>query len=100
MNAPDRPDGPLMPAWPPASPPALPAPGGWEEPPGSDDAPPPRGFNARVVARAARRYWWQILILWVAGSVGLGTMAYYKIKTSYDATAWLEIRNALQVFGG
>jgi hypothetical protein len=94
MNTSDRPEGPV-PAWHPASPPALATPAAevWDETP--DIGPPPaKILNARVVWRAARRHWWQILVLWTVLSAGLLALAYTKIQTSYEATSWLIVRSS------
>src|SRR5580704_2787909 len=92
MSASDRPES-SIPAWHPASPPALASTAAevWDETP--DLGPPPaKMLNAKVVWRAARRHWWQILVLWTLISAGLLGLAYTKIKTSFDATAWLIVR--------
>jgi capsular exopolysaccharide synthesis family protein len=83
-----------MPAWQPASPPALRTSETWEEIPESGPAPTAKLLNAKVIWRAARRHWWQILVLWSLLSVGLMALAYNKIKTSFDATAWLIVRTS------
>jgi polysaccharide biosynthesis transport protein len=92
MSASDHPES-STPAWHPASPPALASKAAevWDEAP--DLGPPPaKMLNAKVVWRAARRHWWQILVLWTVLSAGLLGLAYTKIKTSFDATAWLIVR--------
>ena len=94
MSTSDRPEG-SMPAWHPASPPALVSTASevWDETP--DIGPPPaKMINAKVVWRAARRHWWQILLLWSVLSAGLLALAYTMIKTSYDATSWLIVRTS------
>ena len=94
MSTSDRPEG-SMPAWHPASPPALVSTASevWDETP--DIGPPPaKMLNAKVVWRAARRHWWQILLLWSVLSAGLLALAYTMIKTSYDATSWLIVRTS------
>jgi polysaccharide biosynthesis transport protein len=94
MNTSDHPEGP-MPAWPPASPPALASTTSevWDEIP--DLGPPPaKMLNAKVVWRAARRHWWQILLLWSLLSGALVALAAARIKTSYDATSWLIVRTS------
>ena len=45
----------------------------------------------RVTWRAARRYWWQILLLWGIGSAGLLALARDRVRPSYEATAWLRV---------
>lgn len=65
----------------------------WNEPaPAFETEPPPApGFNPKVVLSAIRRHWWQILLLWSVGSAVLVTVAHYKIKPKYEATAWLKV---------
>src|SRR5690348_3283017 len=91
MSTSDRSEGPA-PAWQHASPPALRTAESWDEVP--DLGPPPaKILSAKIVWRAARRHWWQILFLWIVLSAGLMTLAYLKIKTSYTATALLIVRS-------
>jgi succinoglycan biosynthesis transport protein ExoP len=52
---------------------------------------PPRMFSPKVVLRALRRHWWQILAIWLVGSVGLVYLAATKIRPSYDAISWLSV---------
>jgi succinoglycan biosynthesis transport protein ExoP len=101
MKTSDHPDQPL-PAWQPAPPPALRTAEPWDEmAEAGAHAPAGRGFNARIVWRAARRHWWQILLLWTTLSGGLMYLAYDKIKTSYTATVWLIVRsNSPRIFAG
>jgi capsular exopolysaccharide synthesis family protein len=89
MDTPDRPDG-HVPSWPPAPLPAQPPRPSWDELP-QPAGPAPRAFSPKVVWRAFRRHWWQILALWVVASAGLASLAYYKIKPTYDAVAWLKV---------
>ena len=91
MSTPDRPDGPLAP-WQPDRPPALPASQAWEEPAyesPADAADSPRKFSPKVVLRAVRRHWWQILLIWAVASGGLMTVVYSKVKPTFDATAYV-----------
>src|SRR5437764_596546 len=92
MDTPDRPDG-HVPSWPPAPLPAQPPRPTWDELP-QPAGPAPRAFSPKVIWRAFRRHWWQILALWVVGSAGLASLAYYKIKPTYDAVAWLKVEPA------
>jgi polysaccharide biosynthesis transport protein len=83
----------LPPSWPPAPlGDGLPKPA-WDDPLEAG-APPARAITARTLWRAVRRHWWQILALWVVASAGLVALAYYKIKPSYESTAWLEVKPA------
>ncbi|MGE3817932.1 MAG: GumC family protein [Isosphaeraceae bacterium] len=52
-----------------------------------------RDFSFRLVWRAFRRHWWQALLLWAVGSVGLVALAYYRIKPTYDASSQIKIEN-------
>lgn len=94
MTPPDRDDLPSR-AWGPPPPPA-PAPAQaepWEEP---LDAGPAAGraLSVKVIRRALGRYWWQILLLWAAGTAGALALAYSRIKVNHDATAWLIVRES------
>src|SRR3954462_264859 len=72
---------------------------GWEEP--AEAAAGPRVFRVRMVMRALRHYWWQILLLWGAASAGLVVLAYTRVRPSYDAIAWLEVKPPpKELFGG
>jgi capsular exopolysaccharide synthesis family protein len=53
------------------------------------------------MARALRHYWWQILLLWGASSAALIALAYARVRPSYDAIAWLEVKPPpKELFGG
>lgn len=92
MNTSDR-SAESAPAWQPhAAPPALKTSEPWEEVPDLGPA-PAKMLNVKLVLRAARRHWWQILMLWILLSAGLMALAYTKIKTSYTATAMLIVRS-------
>ena len=52
---------------------------------------PPRMFSPKVILRALRRHWWQILALWLFSSAGLVYLAATKIRPSYDAVSWLNV---------
>ena len=88
MNAPDRPEGALAP-WSPSPVVGLPAAAAWDEP--ASDAAATRMFNPKMIFRALKRHWWQILAVWAIGSAGLGYLAYTKIRPSFEATAWLQV---------
>ena len=45
----------------------------------------------RLVNRALRRFWWQTLLVWLIGSIGLVALAYTKIKPTYDATSQVRV---------
>src|SRR4051794_23295480 len=90
MNTPDHPAGPV-PAWPPAPLPAVPPLASWDEPPPEAAPPPAKAITPQTVARAARRHWWQILLIWGVGSAVLMALAYTLVKPSYDAVAWLQV---------
>jgi capsular exopolysaccharide synthesis family protein len=56
-------------------------------------------LNFKLILRAARRHWWQILVLWILLSGGLMALAYVKIKASYTATSLLEVKSTtLRIF--
>ncbi|HEU5116732.1 MAG TPA: polysaccharide biosynthesis tyrosine autokinase [Isosphaeraceae bacterium] len=65
----------------------------WNEPAPAYEPDPPTSpaFNPKIILRAIRRHWWQILLLWSVGSAVLMTLVYYKIKPTYEATAWLKV---------
>jgi capsular exopolysaccharide synthesis family protein len=69
----------------------------WNDPaPASEfEAEPPSGpgFNPKVILRAMRRHWWQILLLWSVGSAVLVTLVHYKVKPTYEANAWLKVQS-------
>src|SRR5690349_12640154 len=85
MSAADQTDRPIPTRQP--APPALAQPEAWDEIPEVSSArAPAKLLNAKIIWRAARRHWWQILILWSLLSAGLMALAYNKINISYDAT--------------
>ncbi len=90
MQTPEHPDGNLPSRFAEPLPPAVAHPGLWEELPDLE-ASAPKPITIKVALRALRRYWWQILLLWGVGSIGLMALAYYKIKPTYDAVAWLKV---------
>jgi succinoglycan biosynthesis transport protein ExoP len=89
MSTTDRPDGPLA-SWRPEPPPPAPYYGEGYDPAGAPPE-PARKFSARVVARAIRRNWWQILLIWSIASVALVTLVYLRVKPTYEAVAYVLI---------
>jgi len=95
---PDHPNGmTALPAWPSSSsslPPALAASSAgahsWEEFP-DPEAGPPRVLSPRVVLRAMRRHWWQILLIWAVLSAGMVAGVKKYVKPSYEAAAILQV---------
>lgn len=90
----DTPKHALPTSW---SPPALPPAGKpdvapWDDPLADFDLPPARVITPHMVLRALRRYWWQILLLWVVGSAGMIALIQSQIRPGYEATAWLEVK--------
>jgi len=92
MSTTDRPDGPLA-SWHPEPTPAhaphAPYDDGYEA--AGAPAEPARKFSARVVARAIRRNWWQILLIWSLASAGLVTLIYLRVKPTFEAVAYVLI---------
>lgn len=91
MNHPDRLGGPLPARAKDIPPPSLPA--EFDEY-GADPYAAPTSSNKitlRVVGRALKRHWWQALLLWIIGSVGLMALAYQRIKPTFDAFAAVSI---------
>jgi capsular exopolysaccharide synthesis family protein len=96
MHNPERPDGALAPWTPQATPATYHGGGagsglaaGWEDP-GDDSGKSPSMFSPRVIARALKRHWWQILALWAVTSAGLIYLASTRIKPMYEASTLLE----------
>jgi len=79
--------------------PSLPPPGShsptasprFERPVKAGEATPARRLTARLAWRAVRRHWWQAFGIWLLGSSGLVTLAYYKVKPSYDAFSTIKV---------
>ena len=90
MSTTDRPDGPLA-SWQPEPTPGLAPYASYDD--GYEPAGPPpepaRKLSARVVARAIRRNWWQILLIWTAASAGLVTLIYLRVKPTFEAIAYV-----------
>ena len=57
-----------------------------------------KNISARLAWRAFQRYWWQALILWALGSAGLVTLAYYRVKPTYEAVAQVSIEPPEVIF--
>jgi succinoglycan biosynthesis transport protein ExoP len=100
MDTPERPQSqPERPAYlPPAPlPPPSQAPAptsaapAWEEPEAVEVEPVGRPFNPKIIWRAFRRHWWQILLLWAAASATVVTLIYYKIRPTYQAIGILKV---------
>lgn len=71
------------------------APGPAPTAPGPPRAPDPgpagRGISARLAWRAVRRYWWQILLAWAAGSSGLIWLAFTRLHPSFGASSAIRV---------
>jgi capsular exopolysaccharide synthesis family protein len=93
-DAPDRSDG-FLPARRSHVPPPAPAfeAAGDAADPGSHPGPSPRGGWLKVVGRALRRYWWQGLLLWAAGTAALAALACAGIKPTFDAVSRIKVEN-------
>jgi polysaccharide biosynthesis transport protein len=85
MNPTERPYGPtprhneIVPA-------AAPIPHGHEIELAAHDAlPTGKKISAKLVGRAVRRYWWQAALIWIVGSAGLMTLAYFKVKPTFSS---------------
>ena len=81
MNPTDRPSGPA-----PRHNEIMPAPmaHGHEFELATQDAlPSGKKITAKLVARAVRRYWWQAALIWIVGSAGLMTLAFFKVKPMF-----------------
>lgn len=77
--------------------PAKSAPGGgppqnWEESAlDSGEPTAARPITVGLVWRAVRRHWWRIALLWIVVTAGLETLVHYRVKPSYEATAWVKV---------
>ena len=92
MSTTDRPDGPLASWHPePSRPPAFHVPPDEGFDPAAAAPEPARKFSLRIVARAARRNWWQILLIWSVASAALVTMIALKVKPTFEAIAYVMI---------
>ena len=60
---------------------------------GLEESAMPSPISLRVAIRGVRRYWWMILMLWVAGSAGLGIfiLKAEKFQPSYRASSLLQV---------
>jgi capsular exopolysaccharide synthesis family protein len=82
--------------------PAPAAPGhGYDLELAAHDAPPAgKKITIKLVARAIRRYWWQAVLIWIVGSAGLMTLAYFKVKPTFAAFSQVKVEPAGQgIFG-
>src|SRR5262249_9508027 len=57
---------------------------------------PGRSISLRLIGRALRRYWWQGLLLWGFGSGVVMTLAFYKVKPTYEAIAAIRVEQGEQ----
>ena len=57
---------------------------------------PARGkkVTVRLIGRAVRRHWWQALMIWAIGSIGLMALAWFKVKPTYIAFARVRVEPA------
>ena len=92
MDLPDRAQE-SLPAWPASTPqvPVLPLKSSWEDLSDLDASAPPKALTLKIALRAVRRHWWRILALWLIGSGALMAVTYYKVKPTYEATAYLKV---------
>jgi polysaccharide biosynthesis transport protein len=66
-----------------------------------DGLPAGKKISAKLVARAVRRYWWQAALIWILGSAGLMTLAYFKVKPTFTAFSRVRVEPFGQrLFGG
>ncbi len=73
----------------------------WEEAGPAQEQGASRPLNMRVILRALRRHWWQILALWLVSSVGLSYLAYKYIKPRFDVYSLIEVTPPQQaILGG
>ena len=93
-DTPDRSDEPLLPAHRSQLPPVAPT----MSRDNADEFADPSGASSsskrvsfRLINRALRRFWWQTLLVWLIGSLGLVALAYTKIKPTYDATSQVRV---------
>jgi polysaccharide biosynthesis transport protein len=93
MDTPARPDR-SLPSPPSAALPALPMRASWDEGAEAAAAAPPKTLTLRVILRAARRHWWQILGLWLVGTVVAVPLLYKYIKPTFDSSAFIKIEAA------
>ncbi len=73
----------------------VPAPAGHEIEESFHDMPVARKrITVKLIGRAIRRHWWQALLVWGIGSVGLMALAYLKVKPTYVAYARVKVEPA------
>ncbi|CAN5913702.1 N/A [soil metagenome] len=99
MSTSDHPDRPT-PSWPPALPSSVPPPlptpvpilSAWDDSPSPEAAAEPaRVLGPRTAWRAVRRHWWQILLLWMAGSAAALALVHARVKPKYESFALLQV---------
>lgn len=97
MDTPERPDRSLPAPWAPAAAAPAPylAPPVWDEVP-DPDAPAAKRLTPRVVIRAIRRFWWQIALLGLGLTLAAEALVYSKVKPTFSASAWLEVKPTSQ----
>ena len=58
-------------------------------------------LSLRLLARAFRRYWWQALLVWLAGSAGLVSLVAQKVQPTFDAISQVKVElDSTLIFGG
>jgi capsular exopolysaccharide synthesis family protein len=66
-----------------------------------DALPAGKKISAKLVGRAVRRYWWQAALIWIVGSGGLMTLAYFKVKPTFSSFSRVRVEPFGQrLFGG
>ena len=72
---------------------AVPGPAARPRPPFGESRPSAEvpNLNPRVVLRGLRRYWWQILLAWAVGSVGLAALIHQRVEPDYEAFSLLRV---------
>src|SRR3954447_1615544 len=60
-------------------------------PPDASAPPPAKKVSLRLLSRALKRHWWQALLAWVVASAALVTLAYARIKPTYDAVSTVRV---------
>ena len=92
MDTSDRSPGALAPwsAMPPATRPTL-----WDAPEAAPSSGP--SFSPKVILRAIRRHWWQILAIWLVGSAAAVAVIYAKVLPKYQVFSLIEVEPASKV---
>jgi succinoglycan biosynthesis transport protein ExoP len=91
MDTPDRPDETLLPARRSPAHPLVPPAAEPSDDYGDVHQATGKKVSLRLIGRALCRHWWQATLLWMAGSAGLLTLAYYKVKPTYDAISRVRV---------